>query len=62
MNNKSKFLSVNWMQGMSVSSSHFIDTENYLLERILQNMSLVQGSFMYGLLPETNDQSSCLFC
>ncbi|MCK9156985.1 MAG: hypothetical protein M0P12_12985 [Paludibacteraceae bacterium] len=58
MNNKSRFLSVNWMQGMSVSSSHFIDTENYLLERILQNMSLVQGSFMYGLLPETNDQSS----
>lgn len=45
------FKSVNWMQGMSVSSSHFIATENYLMERMMRNTAALQNKFEYGLLP-----------
>lgn len=45
------FKSVNWMQGMSVSSSHFIATENYLMERLMKNTEALQNKFAYGLLP-----------
>lgn len=45
------FKSVNWMQGMSVSSSHFIATENYLMERLMKNTEVLQNKFAYGMLP-----------
>lgn len=45
------FKSVNWTQGMSVSSSHFIATENYLMERLMKNTEALQNKFAYGLLP-----------
>ncbi len=45
------FKSVNWMQGMSVSSSHFIATENYLMERLMKNTEALQNRFAYGILP-----------
>ena len=45
------FKSVNWTQGMSVSSSHFIATENYLMERLMKNTESLQNKFAYGLLP-----------
>lgn len=48
------FKSVNWMQGMSVSSSHFIATENYLMERLMKNTEVLQNRFAYGLLPMLN--------
>lgn len=46
-----EFKSVNWMQGMSVSSAHFIATENFLMERLMHNTSALQNKFTYGLLP-----------
>ncbi len=49
MNNT--FKPINWMQGMSVSSAHFIATENYLLERLMNNSEALQSKFAYGLLP-----------
>ncbi len=45
------FKSVNWMQGMSVSSTHFIATENYLMERLMLNTAALQNKFTFGLLP-----------
>lgn len=48
---KNNYKSVNWMQGMSVSSSHFIATENFLVERIMKNTEALQNKFAYGLLP-----------
>lgn len=50
-----EFKSVNWMQGMSVSSSHFIATENFMMERLMLNTAALQGKFAYGLLP-TEDE------
>lgn len=58
MENKSEYLPVNWMQGMNVSSSHFVATENYLLERMLRNTSVLQSPFLYGLLPEEKGEPS----
>lgn len=46
------YLPVNWTQGMNVSSSHFIATENFLLERLLKTISLSYSQF-YGILPDT---------
>ncbi len=45
------FMQINWKQGMSVSSSHFIATENFLLERVTKSMKALQDRFSYGLLP-----------
>ena len=53
------FKSVNWMQGMSVSSSHFIATENFLMERMMLNTAVLQDKFAYGLLPaDEKDESA----
>lgn len=53
------FKSVNWMQGMSVSSSHFIATENFLMERMMLNTAALQDKFAYGLLPaDEKDESA----
>lgn len=49
------FKQVNWKQGMSVSSSHFIAMENFLQERIMLNSSFLQKSFSYGLMPELGE-------
>lgn len=50
------FKPVNWMQGMSVSSSHFIATENFLNERLMNCIKLLQGDFQYGLMPSADDE------
>lgn len=49
------FKSVNWMQGMSVSSAHFIATENYLMERLMLTTEVLLGKFAYGLLPQNEN-------
>lgn len=54
------FKSVNWMQGMSVSSSHFIATENFLMERLMRNTEVLQNKFAYGLLPMKNGDTEAL--
>ena len=51
------FKSINWMQGMSVSSSHFIATENYIMERLLKNTELLRGKYAYGLLPSNSEET-----
>lgn len=50
------FKSINWMQGMSVSSSHFIATENYIMERLMKNTELLQDKYAYGLLPSIDEE------
>ncbi len=47
------YLPINWTQGMNVASSHFIATENFLLERLLKTTSLSYNHF-YGILPKSN--------
>lgn len=55
-----EFKQINWKQGMSVSSAHFIATENFLLERVLKNSALLQNRFSYGLLPMESDSDSSM--
>lgn len=50
------YQSVNWVQGMNVTASHFIAMENFLLERILQTASVLHKEH-YGLLPTEKDIS-----
>lgn len=42
---------VNWVQGMSVSASHFVQTEDYLTEMVYRSLSLGLDNYSYGLLP-----------
>lgn len=49
------FKQINWKQGMSVSSSHFIAMENFLQERIMLSSSFTQKPYSFGLLPENSD-------
>ena len=58
MKEKKIYRPVNWKLGMSVSPDHFIATENYLLECILQNAKAFRAPFHYGLLPALDDNRS----
>lgn len=49
---------VNWVQGMNVSAAHFVETENFMSERIYQALSLGMNDFSYGLLPRGKDKAS----
>lgn len=46
-----EFRPINWMQGMNVSSAHFIATENCISEKIYRGVSLSQEVFSFGMLP-----------
>lgn len=46
---------INWKQGMSVSSSHFIAMENFLQERTMLNSSMLQKPYAFGLMAEMSD-------
>jgi len=48
------FKPINWMQGMNVSSAHFIATENFMTERMMKYVELLQGKFSFGLLPSSS--------
>lgn len=50
------------MQGMSVSSSHFIATENFLMERLMKNTETLQNKFAYGLLPAQGEETYMRLC
>lgn len=49
---KSAFNLVNWVQGMNVSSAHFIATENYFSEKMIQGLSVCMKEYAYGILSE----------
>lgn len=49
---KNAFNLVNWVQGMNVSSAHFIATENYFSEKMIQGLSVCMKEYAYGILSE----------
>ena len=51
--NNFEYFSINWVEGMHINASHFINTENFLLERILKATSIA-FSGQYGILPGSN--------
>ena len=48
-----EYFPINWVDGMHINASHFINTENFLLERILKATSIA-FSGQYGILPGSN--------
>lgn len=48
-----EYFPINWVEGMHINASHFINTENFLLERILKATSIA-FSRQYGILPDSN--------
>ena len=48
-----EYFPINWVEGMHINASHFINTENFLLERILKVTSIT-FSRQYGILPDSN--------
>ena len=44
--------SVNWVEGMNINASHFIDTENFFLER-LAKITSISFNNLYGALPNS---------
>ena len=51
--NNFEYFPINWVEGMHINASHFINTENFLLERIIKATSIA-FSGQYGILPNSN--------
>jgi hypothetical protein len=49
---------VNWKDGMKVNSSHFRETEHWILYELSRRSALNLNSFSYGLLPADNKFSA----
>ncbi len=47
---------VNWQEGMSISSNHFTQTEDFFIEMIRDHASLNLTNANYGLLPAGNEE------
>ncbi|MFN7846377.1 MAG: hypothetical protein ACK5P4_04075 [Bacteroidota bacterium] len=45
-----KYLPVNWIDGMKISESHFLQSENSITDRIRDNAAILISSNNYGLL------------
>jgi hypothetical protein len=50
MSERIKHLAVNWVDGMKISKSEFMQTENFLLDQIRDGNSLQLNDFNFGLL------------
>jgi hypothetical protein len=57
---KSKYLPVNWIDGMRISKDHFIASENAMTERIHQAGVITLNRFNYGLLAPVSDSDISL--
>jgi hypothetical protein len=59
-----QYLQVNWVNGMKITSGHFIEMENHFIDRIQHTVSGCINDLSYGLLPvrekETNVPSFLL--
>jgi len=55
----SRFLSVNWVDGMSINKKHFIDQSHFHIQQNMDMYRLLCGPYAYGLIPSTapNPQS-----
>ncbi|GAB2700458.1 hypothetical protein GCM10027037_26550 [Mucilaginibacter koreensis] len=55
-----KYKPVNWVDGMKISSSHFISTDNFIQDISRDSTSVFLNSNTFGLLPPFNGESSSL--
>ncbi|PAW92069.1 hypothetical protein CKK33_00585 [Mucilaginibacter sp. MD40] len=51
-----KYRAVNWVDGMKISSAHFVQTDNFVQDIIRDSNSLTLNSVNYGLLPPFNGE------
>jgi hypothetical protein len=55
-----KYKAVNWIDGMKISSDHFVQTDNFILDLIRDSTSLTLNNTNFGLLPPFNGDSTSL--
>jgi hypothetical protein len=60
MLNSLKYFPVNWIDGMKISQSHFIQLENSISDRIRDNAAIGITDFNYGILPPEPGKKSSL--
>ncbi len=46
-----KYLGINWTEGMKVGKDHFIETENFILDHLRDVASVAINTYNFGLLP-----------
>ncbi|MBK8566769.1 MAG: hypothetical protein IPN76_26410 [Saprospiraceae bacterium] len=51
MSERIKYNAVNWVDGMKISKTEFIQLENFLLDQIRDGNSLLLNDFNFGMLP-----------
>jgi hypothetical protein len=55
-----KYKSVNWVDGMKISSSHFVQTDNFIQDIVRDSNSLALNKNNFGLLAPFNGEASSL--
>ncbi|GGH01407.1 hypothetical protein [Mucilaginibacter phyllosphaerae] len=55
-----KYRSVNWVDGMKISSGHFVQTDNFIQDVIRDSNSIMLNSNNFGLLAPFNGEKSSL--
>jgi hypothetical protein len=55
-----KYKSVNWIDGMKISSNHFINTDNFIHDISRDSNSLFLNNNNFGLLPPFNGEKNSL--
>jgi hypothetical protein len=55
-----KYYHVNWVDGMKINKSHFIDLENAGIDRIKDAIACGLNNYNYGLLPPSDDRGNPL--
>ena len=55
-----KYRAVNWIDGMKISSNHFVQTDNFIMDMIRDSNSLSLNNTNFGLLPPFNGEKTSL--
>lgn len=55
-----KHKAVNWVDGMKISSGHFVQTDNFIHDLVKDSNSLTLHNNNFGLLPPFNGESSSM--
>ncbi|SFS92108.1 hypothetical protein [Mucilaginibacter polytrichastri] len=55
-----KYRSVNWVDGMKISSGHFVQTDNFIQDMIRDSNSITLNNNNFGLLPPFSGENTSL--
>nr|WP_067057388.1 hypothetical protein [Mucilaginibacter sp. L294] len=55
-----KYRSVNWVDGMKISSGHFVQTDNFIQDAVRDSNSIMLNSNNFGLLAPFNGENTSL--